>query len=205
MIGIVNYHMGNLGSVKKKLEQLGQDVLVSENPSELALADKLILPGVGHFARAVQELKSLQLWDFLSDQALIKKKPILGICLGMQLMAKFSEEGNAEGLGWFDATVVHFHVPDPIRYKVPHIGWNSLEYEHPHPLLTGLQPDDAFYFVHAYHLENVVESDVLCSTDYGYRFVSGIKKGNIMGVQFHPEKSHAAGTQMLANFVNGSF
>ena len=205
MIGIVNYHMGNLGSVKKKLEQLGQEVLVSENPGELALADKLILPGVGHFARAVQELKSLQLWDFLSDQALVKKKPILGICLGMQLMAKFSEEGNAEGLGWFDATVVRFHVPDPIRYKVPHIGWNSLVYDEPHQLLTGLQPDEAFYFVHAYHLENVVESDVLCTTDYGYPFVSGIKKGNIMGVQFHPEKSHAAGTQMLTNFVNGSF
>ena len=205
MIGIVNYHMGNLGSVKKKLEQLGQEVLVSESPAELALADKLILPGVGHFSRAVQELKSLQLWDFLSDQALVKKKPILGICLGMQLMAKFSEEGNAEGLGWFDATVVRFHVPDPIRYKVPQIGWNRLVYDQPHQLLTGLKPDDAFYFVHAYHLDNVAESDVLCSTDYGYHFVSGIKKGNIMGVQFHPEKSHAAGTQMLANFVNGSF
>jgi len=205
MIGIVNYHMGNLGSVKKKLEQLGQEVLVSESPAELALADKLILPGVGHFARAVQELKSLQLWEFLPDQALVKKKPILGICLGMQLMAKFSEEGNAEGLGWFDATVVRFHVPDPIRYKVPQIGWNTLEYNQPHPLLAGLQPDDAFYFVHAYHLEAVAEADVLCSTDYGYRFVSGIQKGNIMGVQFHPEKSHAAGTQILANFVNGSF
>jgi glutamine amidotransferase len=205
MIGIVNYHMGNLGSVKKKLEQLGQEVMVSEKPEELALADKLILPGVGHFARAVQELKQLQLWDFLSDQVLQKKKPILGICLGMQLMAKFSEEGNAEGLGWFDAEVIRFRVPDSIRFKVPQIGWNTLEYDQPHPLLAGLQPEDAFYFVHAYYLNVVAEADVLCMSDYGYSFVSGIKKDNIMGVQFHPEKSHAAGTQMLANFVNGSF
>ncbi|MCX6327519.1 MAG: imidazole glycerol phosphate synthase subunit HisH [Bacteroidia bacterium] len=123
---IINYGMGNLNSVKRKLARIGIDALISNMPSDISNADKLILPGVGHFQKAVENLKGLKLWDVLNEAVLINKIPILGICLGMQLMAKHSEEGDIDGFGWFDAEVVKFQVKDFLTHKVPHTGWNQI-------------------------------------------------------------------------------
>jgi glutamine amidotransferase len=201
LITIIDYGMGNLNSVKRKLARLGIDALISNLPSDISQADKLILPGVGHFQKAVENLKQLQLWEVLNEAVLIKKKPILGICLGMQLMAKFSEEGNVEGLGWFDAEVVRFRIHDPLKFKVPHTGWNHVTIKKPSQLFDDVNLDSGFYFVHSYHLKCNDSSDILNETVYEYPFVSAIQKDNITGLQYHPEKSHDAGEQLLRNFV----
>lgn len=202
MIAIIDYGMGNLGSVKRKLDNIGASSIITFDPGEIRQADKLILPGVGHFGNAVYELKTRKLWNLLSQQALVEKKPILGICLGMQLMAKYSEEGDVDGLGWFDAEVVRFKVQDTLRYKVPHTGWNQVVIKKDSPLFTGVDLSEGFYFVHSYHMKCMVQADILNETDYEYLFVSAINRKNIWGVQYHPEKSHEAGEQLLRNFVN---
>src|ERR1035437_8055303 len=127
MIAIIDYGMGNLKSVKRKMDRIGVNSIITSDPEEIKKSDRIILPGVGHFAKAVSEIKSRELWDLLSEQVLIKKKPVLGICLGMQLMAKHSEEGDSEGFGWIDANVVRFKVSDSVRYKIPHMGWNTIK------------------------------------------------------------------------------
>ena len=201
MIAIIDYGMGNLGSVKRKLDRIGVESVVTFNPEEIRNSEKMILPGVGHFGNAVNELKSRGLWDVLNKEVLITKKPILGICLGMQLMAKHSEEGNVPGFGWFDAEVVRFRVQDTLRYKVPHMGWNQVKVMKQSPLFADLNPDQSFYFVHSYHLKCNDQSDILNETEYEYSFVSAIQKDNIYGVQYHPEKSHDAGEKLLRNFA----
>ena len=201
MTGIVDYGMGNLGSVKRKLDQIGVESVISSKPDELAACKKLILPGVGHFGMAVGELKKRGLWDFLNEAVLNQKKPILGICLGMQLMAKTSEEGDTEGFGWFDAAVVRFRIEDTLRYKIPHMGWNGVTVEKESPLFEGIHRTSGFYFVHAYHMVCKEETDILNQTIYNIPFVSAVEKGNIIGVQYHPEKSHDAGERLLRNFV----
>jgi len=193
--------MGNLGSVKRKLDRIGVESVVTFNPEEIRNSEKMILPGVGHFGNAVNELKSRGLWNVLNEEVLITKKPILGICLGMQLMAKHSEEGNVSGFGWFDAEVVRFRVQDTLRYKVPHMGWNLVKLMKQSPLFENLNPDQSFYFVHSYHLICNDQSDILNETEYAYPFVSAIQRDNIYGVQYHPEKSHEAGEKLLRNFV----
>lgn len=194
--------MGNLNSVKRKLTLLGINALISNLPSEIAKADKLILPGVGHFQKAVENLKQLQIWDILNVAVLIKKKPILGICLGMQLMAARSEEGNAEGLGWFDADVIKFRVKDNLKYKVPHTGWNQIINSKKSFLMKDVPDLSEFYFVHSYHFKCNNPADILNETDYEYRFTSAVEKENIFGVQYHPEKSHDIGEKLLNNFIN---
>jgi glutamine amidotransferase len=193
--------MGNLFSVKKKFRKLGEDITVTSNPTEINNADKILLPGVGHFGKAMDNLKSLNLLDILNENVLIKKKPILGICLGMQLMAKRSEEGNAEGLGWFDAEVVHFNVADKLRYKIPHTGWNQITKVKDSMLLKDIPDAAEFYFVHSYHFKCNNPQDILNLTEYEYSFVSAVEKDNIFGVQYHPEKSHDIGITMLNNFI----
>ena len=201
MIGIINYGMGNLGSVKRKLDRIGVPSVISEHPEELEKCDKLILPGVGHFAAAVKELKDRRLWEFLNNSVLLHQKPILGICLGMQLMARYSAEGDAEGLGWFDADVVRFRISDKLHFKVPHMGWNTVEVKKKDPLFDNVDLNQGFYFVHSYHFQCNDLSDILNETLYEYPFVSAVQKGNITGVQYHPEKSHDEGEQLLRNFV----
>jgi imidazole glycerol-phosphate synthase subunit HisH len=202
MIAIVNYGMGNLNSVKKKLTRLGINVVISNNPSDISKADKLILPGVGHFQKAVENLKQLQLWDILNDIVLLKQRPILGICLGMQLMAKHSQEGDAEGFGWFDAEVIKFNVNDNLIHKIPHTGWNQIIKVKNSLLMKDIPDLSEFYFVHSYHLECNHKADILNETEYEYKFVSAVEKGNIFGVQYHPEKSHDIGEQLLKNFLS---
>ena len=128
-------------------------------------------------------------WDFLTNQVLVKKKPVLGICLGMQLMAKHSEEGDAEGFGWFDAEIIRFRIKDTLRYKIPNIGWESAALQKQSLLMKGMRDDARFYFVHSYHIQCKNKEDVLATSEYEYIFTSAIQKGNIFGTQFHPEKS----------------
>lgn len=198
---IVDYGMGNLNSVKKRMDRMKVNAVISSNRSEIANAGKLILPGVGHFGKAMSNIKSLNLLDTLNEAVLVKKKPILGICLGMQLLAKKSEEGNAEGLGWIDAEVIKFDVSDTLKYKIPQMGWNQIHIKKNSRLMKDIPELSEFYFVHSYHVKPAEESDVLNETQFDYVYVSGIERDNIFGVQYHPEKSHDAGAQLLKNFI----
>lgn len=198
---IINYGMGNLNSVKRKLSCLGVDACISSDPFEIAIADKLILPGVGHFEKAVSNLKHLDIWNSLNETVLVKKTLILGICLGMQLMAKRSEEGKENGLGWFDAEVVKFNVKDYLTHKIPHTGWNQIIKIKDSNLMEKIPDLSAFYFVHAYHFKCNNTADILNETEYEYTFTSAVEKENIFGVQYHPEKSHDIGEQLLRNFI----
>lgn len=175
--------------------------VVSSDPREIEKADKIILPGVGHFQRAMENLSNLGMINALNEFVLVKKKPILGICLGLQLMANSSEEGNVVGMGWIDATVVKFRVNDNLKYKIPHIGWNhTIAYKK--SILQKNIPDfSEFYFIHSYHLQVADKTDILSETMYEVKFPSAIEKENIFGVQFHPEKSHKSGAVLLENFI----
>lgn len=175
--------------------------MVINSPEEVLKAEKLILPGVGHFGKAMEQLEQLNLVEALNQAVLEKKTPILGICLGMQLMAKSSEEGNVKGLGWFDADIVRFKVSDTLRFKVPHTGWNQVQQKKKSALMEGIQENAEFYFVHAYHIQLNDENDALHETLYETSFVSAIEKENIFGVQYHPEKSHDSGLQLIKNFI----
>lgn len=200
---IVDYGMGNLFSIRKVIERIGFKSKVSSSCEDIRKAEKIILPGVGHFGKAISNLKAANLIDELNEAVLIKKTPILGICLGMQLMASYSEEGDAPGLNWFDARVMKFQIKRPEVYKVPHMGWNTITHEQSQSnLLHQINIEDRFYFVHSYHVVTENSSDVLCKTFYEYPFVSVIQKENIVGFQFHPEKSHRAGEQLIRNFLS---
>jgi imidazole glycerol-phosphate synthase subunit HisH len=198
---IVDYGMGNLHSVKRKLDRIGVHPQLTADPDELVRADKLLLPGVGHFGKAMEHLVTMGLVPALHEAVVVNRTPILGICLGMQLFARQSEEGGAEGLGWIDADVVRFDIDDPRRLKVPHMGWNSVRVARSNPLLDGVTEQTEFYFMHSYHLVCRDSGDVLCDTDYGYPFTSVVERENLYGVQFHPEKSHDAGELLLRNFL----
>ena len=199
---IVDYKMGNLHSVVNKVRKNAIEPIVSSNPKDLIEADKIILPGVGHFSSAVSHLKDLQLYELLSEQVLVKRKPILGICLGMQLMAKYSEEGNSEGLGWFDAEIKRLKVSDSKLYKIPHIGWTSVQFNKNSALLKGVENGSDFYFVHSYFCKCNNGNDILSTSDYGGVFTSAIERDHIFGVQYHPEKSHDVGMQLFKNFMS---
>jgi glutamine amidotransferase len=200
-IVIVDYKMGNIHSVARKLKMLGVNYEISNNPDTIKQADKLILPGVGHFGKAMLQLEESNLISVLNDVVLIQKKPILGICLGMQLMANFSEEGNVNGLGWIDGKVKRFQVNDKLRFKIPHTSWNQISICKESLMNIGLDNTSEFYFVHAYYFRANNESDILHKTTYEQEFVSAVQKENIVGVQYHPEKSHDVGLQLIKNFV----
>jgi glutamine amidotransferase len=201
-IVIVDYKMGNIHSVARKLKMLGVNYEISNNPDTIKQADKLILPGVGHFGKAMLQLEESNLISVLNDVVLIQKKPILGICLGMQLMANFSEEGNVNGLGWIDGKVKRFQVNDKLRFKIPHTSWNQISICKESQMNIGLDNTSEFYFVHAYYFRANNESDILHKTTYEQEFVSAVQKENIVGVQYHPEKSHDLGMQLIKNFVS---
>jgi len=201
MIAIVDYGMGNLYSVKKKLDRIRVQNTITSSPADVLLAEKIILPGVGHFKKAVQNLQERDLWDALNEAVQHRQIPVLGICLGMQLMAKSSEEGHVDGFGWFDAEVRKFRISDSRKYKIPHMGWNNIKLIKNSLLFRNIDTQSSFYFVHSYHFECTDRSDVLNETFYVYPFVSAIEKKNLFGVQYHPEKSHDAGEMLLQNFV----
>jgi len=199
MIIIVDYKMGNLRSVMKAFKRIGVETIISSESKYLEAAQKIVLPGVGHFKRGIENLSKLGLIDILKKKVIQEKIPILGICLGMQLLTKFSEEGNVDGLGWFDAKTIKFKIDQ--RFKIPHIGWNTFDYKKENTLFSGVDKNTSFYFVHSYHVQCNNSKDILTTTNYGMDFASAIQKDNILGVQFHPEKSRKNGLKILKNFA----
>jgi len=201
MIIVVDYHMGNVGSIVNMFKRIGKKAIVSSDPQEIKHADKIVLPGVGAFDSGMDKLKALGLTEVLFQKVLQEKTPILGICLGTQLMTKSSEEGTSSGLGWIDADTVRFRLPNGSSLRVPHMGWNEVCPAKESLLLAGLDMAPRFYFVHSYHLVCHQNTDVLLTSNHGYEFVAAVERGNIRGVQFHPEKSHKFGLQLLRNFA----
>ncbi len=199
---IIDYGMGNLRSIIKRFERIGVPAEITGDPVKIAEAGKLILPGVGHFLNGMKNLRDSGLIGVLNEKVQVKKTPILGICLGMQLFANSSEEGFAEGLGWLNASVVRFHVSDKVKFKIPHIGWNSATPQKHSLLLKGILETNLFYFVHSYHMVCNSKEDVLATTTYDYEFTSAVEKNNIFGTQFHPEKSFDSGLTLLHNFAD---
>ena len=193
MIGIINYGAGNLFSLKCALERIGTDFCMISTPEEFAKADKYIIPGVGHAGTAMQKLNSTDLVPLLRAT----DKPLLGICLGMQLLTEYSEEGNCGLLSMVPLNTKLFREKVT---KVPQMGWNTVTYVNNHPLFKGILNESYFYFVHSYFVEYNDEYTI-GKTEYGIEYSSAIQKENYMGVQFHPEKSGKAGEQLLANFA----
>lgn len=201
-IVIIDYGMGNLRSVQQKFTRLQIPAEISCNIDVIAAADKLILPGVGHFANGMKNLKNMGLLEVLNQKVLQQKIPILGICLGMQLFTEFSEEGNVEGLGWIKGKTIKFSFPEGTKtLKVPHMGWNNIYMTKSSKLMENIADDAMFYFVHSYHVQCADASDCLTMTNYGIDFCSAVERDNIYGTQFHPEKSHDSGFQIIKNFI----
>ncbi|MFN3916369.1 MAG: imidazole glycerol phosphate synthase subunit HisH [Flavobacteriales bacterium] len=203
MIVIVDYDCGNLGSIKNMLKKIGFQSTISSDVNEITNASKIILPGVGSFDPGVRALKEKNLWDVLNKKVTEEKTPTLGICLGMQLMTKGSQEGLEPGLGWIDAQVVKFPLNyNGQTYKVPNIGWNFIELKNEATLFQGLSEEPKFYFVHSYYVQCNVKQDIAAQCEYGIEYTCSFQRDNIYGVQFHPEKSHKHGMALLANFAN---
>jgi len=202
MIVIVDNRTGNLGSIKNILKRCGHSSVISSNVNDISRAEKLILPGVGSFDTGMTNLRELGLIETLNNRALDEKVPILGICLGMQLMSQSSEEGKLPGLGWIKARTIRFRKEELNGYRVPNMGWNTIKPMKVHPLMSGINDQSAFYFVHSYHVVCEESEDVLSTTDYGITFTSAFSHRNIMGTQFHPEKSLKWGIEVLNNFAN---
>jgi len=199
MITIIDYGMGNLGSIQNMLKKIGVDCIISSNLKDIELADKLILPGVGSYAQAMQNLNELGLIPIIKEKVQ-SQTPMLGICLGMQLLSTHSEEGNVNGLNIIPGNVIKFNLPE--KYKVPHMGWNLINFNKDCPLFKDFETLDEvrYYFVHSYFYKLDSEVNQIASTNYGQEFTCGIQNGSVYGVQFHPEKSHKFGMRLLTNF-----
>ncbi len=196
MIGIVDYHLNNLRSVQKAFEKVGAAAFISDNPAELRKADKLVLPGVGAFGQAMENLRLFGL-DTVLDQHVAAERPLLGICLGMQLLfTKSYELGEFTGLNYVKGEVKLF----PSKVKIPHMGWNQVEIVRNSPFMKHVVEKSFVYFVHSYYVDPT-EDVTIARTEYGVRFTSIIEQKNIYGIQFHPEKSQIAGLQLLKNFT----
>ena len=200
MITIVDYNMGNLGSISNMLKKIGAHAEITADAEKIASASKLILPGVGAFDAGMDNLARSGLLPVLHQRVLQAGVPTLGICLGMQLMTRSSDEGARPGLGWVDAEALRFR-PTDAALKVPHMGWNRAMPVRSAPLTDGLPDEPRFYFVHSYYVQCHNADDVLLTTPYGGEFHSAFQHGNVCGVQFHPEKSHKFGMALLRNFA----
>ncbi len=198
---IIDYGMSNIRSVHNKFKRMGVSCSISSEKGDIKKAHKLILPGVGNFKDAMQNLNDLDLIEVLYNKVIREKTPILGICLGAQLFCNFSEEGNIKGLGWINANVVKFKIKDILRYKVPHMGWNNIQVINSNTLDRSILTEDQFYFIHSYHIKSNNNKNIWMTAKYESEFVSAINKENIYGTQFHPEKSHDAGFKILKAFA----
>ena len=198
MIIVIDYGMGNLGSIANMIKKVGYKCIITSDLEEIKKATKLILPGVGSFDNGMKNLEKLGMIEVLNQKVLVEKTPILGICLGMQLMTKSSEEGNLLGLGWIEADTKKF-VSDTL--KIPHMGWNTIKHQKNSKLFDESENEKRFYFVHSYCVNCNQEVDILTNTNYIQDFVSSFQKENIIGVQYHPEKSHKFGMSLIKNFV----
>ena len=197
MLVIINYEMGNLMSISNMLKKLGHNSILSNKKKDISNASKLILPGVGAFDQAMKNIKSLGIYDVINDKVINDKTPILGICLGMQLLTKGSEEGIEPGFGWINAKTIRFKNTS---LKVPHMGWNSVSIKKNSPLFDSENKVRRYYFVHSYYVEYDQLDHTLATTYYGDEFSSMLHEENIYGAQFHPEKSHNFGMEILDNF-----
>ena len=199
MIAVIDYDAGNLKSVEKALQSLGENVLVTRDRQELFHADKVILPGVGHFGDAMEKLESFGLVDVIKEISQ-SGKPFLGICLGLQLLFEKSEEApGVEGLGILKGEILR--IPDGRGLKVPHIGWNSLKLQNQGRLFQGLEEEPYVYFVHSYYLKAAEPQIVKAVTEYGVQIDASVEQGNVFACQFHPEKSSRTGLAILKNFA----
>jgi glutamine amidotransferase len=200
-ISIVNYGLGNLHSIKNVIAKIGGSATIIDHVSDLKNAEKIILPGIGAFDHGMHFLKQKGWIEALNEAALQKQIPILGICLGMQLMCTQSQEGTLPGLGWFDAQVVKFNMPNGSVNKIPHMGWNAIAVKKPNPLIIDKKEEQRFYFVHSYHVSCNNANDILATATHEYEFVAAISHNNLFATQFHPEKSHRFGMELLTHFL----
>jgi glutamine amidotransferase len=201
MLTIIDYKMINLGSILNMLKKVGvKELVVASSTKEILAASKIIMPGVGSFDQAIQRINSLKILEVLKEKALIEQIPFLGICLGMQLMTNSSEEGELPGLGLIDAHVKKFSFSKDNNFKIPHMGWNQV-YISKKTKLFNDEDIKRFYFVHSYYVECNNKSDIFLTTKHGNDFTSGFEHKNLIGVQFHPEKSHIYGFNLFKNFV----
>lgn len=201
MIAIVDYGSGNIQAIKNIYDNLKVESFFASEPSQLERANKIVLPGVGAFDEAVSKLKSSGMLDVLNHMVLDNKVPVLGVCVGMQVMANASEEGDIAGLGWFDANVKKFDATTiPNKPKLPHMGWNEVLQKKDCQILDDIQLEKGYYFLHSYYFECNNSDDVLLTAHYGNEFTCAVQKQNIFGFQFHPEKSHSNGINLFRNF-----
>jgi glutamine amidotransferase len=202
VIAIVNYGSGNIQAIANIYKRLGVEHSVASSAEHLKGADRYLLPGVGAFDRCMQELNRSGMREALEREVLDDRKPILGICVGMQILARSSEEGSERGLGWINGDVKRF---DPSTFhqatRMPHMGWNTTTPVQTSPLFAGVDLSSGYYFLHSYYFACDEQASVLSETEYGVRFAAAVHSGNVFGVQFHPEKSHHAGIQLLKNFA----
>lgn len=203
MIAILDYGMGNSGSILSMIKKIGRASVLTTSPQEILDAEAVILPGVGSFDNAMNKLNEIGILEILEKKIKLGNTPFLGICLGMQLLFEGSQEGHSKGLGWLSGTVVKFPSEDP-RFngkKIPHMGWNyAFKIKNDDPLFSGFTETPRFYFVHSYHVKCRSANQIVAKTLFGYEFTSVVRADNIVGVQFHPEKSHGFGLRFLKNF-----
>ncbi|MEP6726823.1 MAG: imidazole glycerol phosphate synthase subunit HisH [Bacteroidota bacterium] len=201
MVSIIDYGVGNLTSILNMFKKAGAEVLITGSESDILKASKILLPGMGHFDNCMEKLNASGLRGALEQKAVTEKIPVLGICVGLQMFMHASEEGTQPGLGWIPGKTIRFKKENMLAGdKIPNMGWLEIKVEKPSRLTEHL--DDArFYFAHSFHVQVQNEADALITADYGYNFTAGIEKNNLLGVQFHPEKSHRFGMQLLKNFA----
>lgn len=199
MVAIIDYGLGNLGSISNMLKVIGEKNIITSDKTQIESADRLVISGVGAFDAGMENLNQSGLSDVIKENA--RKKPILGICLGMQLLGERSEEGKTNGLGLIPFENRRFKFGDSANFKIPHMGWDVVSFKRKHPLLDGLEGEQRYYFVHSYHAVCDSSENILMTCDYGYEFAAAVIKDNVIGVQFHPEKSHDFGMALLENFV----
>jgi imidazole glycerol-phosphate synthase subunit HisH len=201
MLAIIDYGVGNLASIANMLKKIGVEASVTSNTEQIKNASKIILPGVGHFDNCMQMFNASGLRKIISDKVIDGKTPVLGICVGFQMLLESSEEGNEKGLGWIKGQVVKFRFQLLNGLKIPHMGWADVTLNKDSKLFDNMHKEPRFYFVHSYHPVVKDPVDTLVYANYGYPFVAAAEHENIMGVQFHPEKSHKFGMRLLENFV----
>lgn len=202
MITIIDYGSGNIRAIANIYEKLNVKYAIAQTPEEVVGAEKIFLPGVGAFDETISRLDSTGFREVLDREVLVNHVPIIGICVGMQILAESSEEGNLKGLGYIKGRVRKFDKNLLItKPKLPHLGWNSIEIKRESPMLNTIDPEFGFYFLHSYYFDCSNESDILTTTDYGHSFASAVNHGNVYGIQFHPEKSHHNGVSLLHNFA----
>ncbi|SJZ74203.1 imidazole glycerol phosphate synthase subunit HisH [Sediminibacterium ginsengisoli] len=202
MVTIINYGSGNVRAIANIYERLRIEHSIASRPEDFKDTTKIILPGVGAFDETMSMLNNSGFVDILTESVILKKTPVLGICVGMQILAESSEEGELKGLGWIGGQVKKIDKNNITnKPKIPHLGWNSVKIKNDSQILQGINEEEGFYFVHSYYFECTDEKNCMTESFYGEHFTSSVKKDNIIGVQFHPEKSHQNGITLLKNFA----